>query len=174
MGRPKAGSDEGGPEGFLGVGNRPTGVRWQRDSSTHRHYEIAPSSVTFGASFPPRGSLRAMLRRGDYYNNFLHKPHRACQSLSPGGKVGRPEAGSDEGGPGGFLGVGNRPTGVRWQRDSSTHRHYKIAPSSVTFGASFPPRGSLRALLCWGFCYGCFLLSSVFISRISVFFIEKI
>ena len=84
------------------------------------------------------------------------------------------EAGSDEGVPGGFHGVGNRPTGPRWQRDSSTHRHDHIAPSSVTFGASFPPRGSLRALLCWGFCYGCFLLSSVFISRISVFFVKKI
>ena len=27
--------------------------------TTRRYYQIAPSSVTFGDSFPPRGSLRS-------------------------------------------------------------------------------------------------------------------
>ena len=99
-----------------------------------------------------------MLRWGDCYGSFLHKPHRACQSPSPGDptvrgtvgdqinftlalKVGRPQGGSDEGVPGGFHGAGNRPTGPRWQRDSSTRRHYHIAPSSVSCADSFPPKG---------------------------------
>ncbi len=89
VGRPEAGSDEGVPGGFHGVGNRRTGLRWQRDSSTRRYYHIAPSSVTFGDSFPPRGSLRASVRWGDYYGSFLHKPHRACQKPSPGGPTVR-------------------------------------------------------------------------------------
>ena len=35
---------------------------------------VAPSSVSYADSFPPRGSLRAMLRWGDCYDIFLHKP----------------------------------------------------------------------------------------------------
>ena len=85
------------------------------------------------------------------------EPYRACQRLPLGGKVGRRNAGSDEGEPEGFHGVGNSPTGPRWQRNSTTPRHYEIAPSSVTFGDSFPPRGSLRAMLRWGDYYGSFL-----------------
>ena len=88
---------------------------------------------------------------------FYNRPYRICQSLPLGGKVGRPEAGSDEGEPEGFHGVGKRRTGLRWQRGFTTRRYVEIAPSSVTFGASFPPRGSLRAMLRWGFYYGSFL-----------------
>ncbi len=92
-------------------------------------FQIAPSSVTFGASYglrwlriglnrtvprtvrPSRGSLRAMLRCGFCYGSFLHKPHRVCQSPSPGGEGGPAlRAGSDEGEPGGLHSVGNRRT----------------------------------------------------------------
>ena len=137
MGRRNAGSDEDLPLGFLSVGHRPTGLRWQRGSSTLRYKEIAPSSVTFGDSFPPRGSLRVMLRWGDYYNNFLHKPPQGLPIAFPWGGRWAGEAGSDEGGPLGFLSVGHRPTGLRWQRGSSTLRYKEITPSSVTFGDSY-------------------------------------
>ena len=63
-----------------GVGNRRTGVRWQRNSSTPRYYKIAPSSVTFGDS----EAYATTVRWGDCYDIFLHKPHRACQSLPLG------------------------------------------------------------------------------------------
>ena len=100
MGRPQAGSDEGGRWGFHGVGKRPTGPRWQRDSSTLRYYEIAPSSVSSVDSFPPRGSLR-------YYDTLellttviFYISHTGLVNRLPlGGKVGRPQAGSDEGEP---------------------------------------------------------------------------
>ena len=72
---------------------------------------IAPSSVTFGDSFPPRGSLR-------YFGTlellttivFYISPIGFANRLPLGGKVGRPEAGSDEGERQGFHGVGNSPT----------------------------------------------------------------
>ena len=59
------------------MGNRRTGLRWQRDSTTHRYIEIAPSSVTFGASFPPRGSLRALQR------NSFFREEKVLQKGSP-------------------------------------------------------------------------------------------
>ena len=98
MGRRNAGSDEDVPLGFLSVGHRRTGPRWQWDFSTHRYYHIAPSSVTFGDSFPPRGSLR-------YYDTLellttviFYISHTGLANRLPlGGKVGRPQAGSDEG-----------------------------------------------------------------------------
>ena len=106
VGRPQAGSDEGVPGGFHGAGNRPTGPRWQRDSSTRRHYHIAPSSVSCADSygfrwlrldltelspgqFGPQGEAYAIRLRWDFCcGSFLHKPHRACQSPSPGGEGG--------------------------------------------------------------------------------------
>ena len=129
-------------------------------------FQIAPSSVSCADSYslrwlriglnrtvprtvrPPRGSLRALLRCGFCYGSFLHKPHRLCQSPSPGGEGGPAlRAGSDEGGPGGFLGVGNRRTGLRWQRDSSTHRYSRSPPhQSPSVPAS--PRGE-ACVLCY-------------------------
>ena len=91
VGRPQAGSDEGVPGGFHGAGNRPTGPRWQRDSSTRRHYHIAPSSVSCADSFPPKGKPTLLGYVGIFATVvFYSEPYRICQRLPLGGKVGRP------------------------------------------------------------------------------------
>ncbi len=92
---------------------------------------------------------------GDFYAHLPPQgPRRAAGPAGAGGT-----AGADGGGrvclfAGGWAVLGGYG-GVRWH--STTCRQYEIAPSSVTFGASFPPRGSLRAMLRWGDCYGIFL-----------------
>ena len=88
---------------------------------------ISPPHQLAALTASPRGEAYAItLCWGYYYGIFLHKPHRLCQRLPlgvqlSGGqldiqsknsfalKVGRPKAGSDEGEPGGFHGVGNSP-----------------------------------------------------------------
>ncbi len=88
----------------------------------------SPPHQSAALTASPQGEAYAIrLRWGDCYGSFLHKPCRVCQSPSPGGptvrgtvgyqinftlalKVGRPEAGSDEGERRGSHGVGNRRT----------------------------------------------------------------
>ena len=102
---------------------------------------------------PPRGEAYVLCYVEVITTIFFYINLKGLPIAFPWGGRWAGEAGSDEGVPGGFHGVGNRPTGPRWQRDSSTRRHYHIAPSSVTFGASFPPEGkptcyaTLRLLL---------------------------
>ena len=92
-----------------------SGVGWRRDSPTHRYYHIAPSSVSCADSyglrwlrldltelspgqFDPQGEAYVLSYVGVIAMVFFYnRPYRICQSLPLGGKVGRPQAGSDEG-----------------------------------------------------------------------------
>ena len=80
-----AGSDEGGRQGFHGVGNRRTSLRWQRNSTTHRSSTSPPhQSAPLTAS--PRGEAYSIrLRWGGATVVFYNRPYRFCQSPSPGG-----------------------------------------------------------------------------------------
>ena len=107
---------------------------------------IAPSSVSCADSFPPRGSLRALLRWGGDTVVFYNRPHRACQSPSPGGEGGpgqRP--GSDEGEPCRFHSVGNSPTGPRRLRGSSPRRS-STSPPHQSAALTASPRGEAYVL----------------------------
>ena len=112
-----------------GVGGLETchGERWQQYSSTRR-YSTSPPHQSPSVPASPQGEAYAIrLCWGNCCGSFLHKPCRLCQSPSPGGptvrgtvgdqinstlalKVGRPEAGSDEGERRGFHSIGNRRT----------------------------------------------------------------
>ncbi len=134
------------------MGNRRTGPRWQRDSTTLRHDQITPSSVSCADSFPPRGSLRYV--RGNHDGSVLkehltvrkEKTFTGLANAFPwGGRWAGPVgAGSDEGERWEFLGVSNRRTGPRWLQDSTTLRHDQIVPSSVTCGDSFGLHRAVR------------------------------
>ena len=119
----------------------------ERDSSTRR-YTTSPPHQSPSVTASPRGEAYATtVRWGDYYGISLHKPYRVCQRLPLGGKVGRPKAGSDEGERLGFPSVGHRPTGPRWQRDSTTRR-YSTSPPHQSPSVPASPQGEAYVLCC--------------------------
>ena len=92
--------------GGLSVGCRTGGPRWLRGSTIRRYYGIAPSSVSSADSyglrwlrldltelspgqFDPRGEAYVLCYVGVFDTVvFYNRPHRACQSPSPGGEGG--------------------------------------------------------------------------------------
>ena len=102
---------------------------------------ISPPHQSAPLTASPRGEAYAtMVCWGYYYDIAI----QALPKPSPGGKVGRPEAGSDEGVRRGFLGVGNRPTNPF---PKGTHPR-PCAPSRwARFGRRFNERATGRVIL---------------------------
>ena len=89
---------------------------------------IAPSSVSSADSFP-EGKPTCFCYVGVFDTVvFYNRPHRACQSPSPGGRWAGQRPGSDEGEPCRFHSVGNSPTGPRRLRGSSPPRSSTSPP----------------------------------------------
>ena len=84
--------------GGLSVGKRRTGPRWIRGSSTLR-YSTSPPHQSAPLTASPQGEAYVLCYVVVFATVvFYSKPHRLCQSPSPGGEGGPAlRAGSDEG-----------------------------------------------------------------------------
>ena len=137
-------------------------------------------AVVRNAPFCPRRT-GALPGRGSISLEKWTKEHQGLRPLDPGAFYGPLAAARS------FLGSRKRAPSVEphffskieWAVRSARGRWFRnllwqkvvtisfyppilhIAPSSVSSADSFPPRGSLRAMLRWGNCYGIFLQEAI-------------
>ena len=93
-----AGSDEGEPGGFHGVGHSPTGPRWLRGSSTLR-YSTSPPHQSAPLTASPRGEAYVLCYVGVIAMAVFYISYTGLANRLPLGGEGGPalRAGSDEG-----------------------------------------------------------------------------
>ena len=113
-----------------------------------RGYFLRYAKTDLGRIFEGKYAEKAFLRKKGSKSGHVDGCHNRPTTATPkafpsGGRLWAGEAGSDEGATDWPNGAGE---GRRWGDRSLLLQGkvgYRIAPSSVTFGDSFPPRGSL-------------------------------